>query len=224
MEEERRLREAEINRERSLGIEPIDHDVITNNHLIELEYIDGMSFGFCMDLFTTSSTMNDDGSFTNEYSKLGQMIHDLKYKSSSDFNKRCLIRDKLVPIILDRTKYFSFWDKSIVIIPMPFSKPRSLQPVFEIAKQLSQMKHKKYDDSILHKNSTIEAKTSDEEFADGVFTASYYGPETSVLIIDDTYGRGRSLRAAIRALRKNANIKFIYYLGIVKNRSGGLLK
>lgn len=106
---------------------------------------------------------------------------------------------------------------------MPFSKDRTLQPVYEIAKMLANEKGKLFSSDILHKNNKTEAKNTAEEFDDGVFTEDYHGEPISVLIVDDTYGKGRSLRASAKALRYNSQIKNIYYMGVVKNRKGGLI-
>ena len=181
-----------------------------------------MSFSFCLDLYTTDSAITDDGQFKNKYSELGQIIYNLKYSGLSDGLKMRLIEDKLVPIIINKTKGLSLWDRNITIVPMPFSKVRTLQPVYAIAKNLATKKDKAFSEDILYKNSHTEAKYGEDEFDDGVFTENYHGRPTSILIIDDTYGKGRSLRASVKALKQNPKIKNVYYMGIVKNRKGGL--
>ena len=106
---------------------------------------------------------------------------------------------------------------------MPFTHRRTLQPVYETAKMLANKMHVRYDDTILSKHSSEEAKKLVNGFEENDFSASYSDNITSVILIDDTYGRGNSLRACICALKKLNTIRDIYYIGILKNRSGGLL-
>ncbi len=221
-EEVSQLESLRITHDHKIGIEPNDREIIRDNKLIELELSEGMSFSFCLDLYTTGSAITDDGQFKNKYSELGQIIYNLKYSGLSDGLKMRLIEDKLVPIIINKTKGLSLWDRNITIVPMPFSKVRTLQPVYAIAKSLATKKDKAFSEDILYKNSHTEAKYSKDEFDDGVFTENYHGRPTSILIIDDTYGKGRSLRASVKALKRNPKIKNVYYMGIVKNRKGGL--
>lgn len=185
----------------------------------------GLQFGICLDLYTISSSVDDgDGSYINEYSELGRCVHDVKYnKSLSDNNKLEIIASKIIPKMYEKTKNLSMWYRDAIVTPMPFTHRRTLQPVYETAKMLANKMHVRYDDTILFKHSSEEAKKLVNGFEENDFSASYFGNITSVIIIDDTYGRGNSLRACICALKKLNTIRDIYYIGIVKNRSGGLL-
>ena len=182
----------------------------------------GLQFGVCLDLYTVSSS-GYDGAYINEYSELGRCVHDIKYnKSLSDNDKLEIIASKIIPKMYEKTKNLSMWYRDIIVTPMPFTHRRTLQPVYETAKMLANKMHVRYDDTILSKHSSEEAKKLVNGFAENDFSANYSGDITSVIIIDDTYGRGNSLRACICALKKLNTIRDIYYIGIVRNRSGGL--
>ena len=115
---------------------------------------------FCLDLYTVESTKVSDGEFNNKRSELGQMIHDLKYGHITDEVKRNIIKNKLISEVVSKTSGLSLWSKNIVIVPMPFSKDRTLQPVYEIAKMLANEKGKLFSSDILHKNNKTEAKST----------------------------------------------------------------
>lgn len=182
----------------------------------------GLQFGVCLDLYTVSSS-GYDGAYINEYSELGRCVHDIKYnKSLSDNDKLEIIASKIIPKMYEKTKNLSMWYRDVIVTPMPFTHRRTLQPVYETAKMLANKMHVRYDDTILSKHSSEEAKKLVNSFAESDFSANYSGDITSVIIIDDTYGRGNSLRACICALKKLNTIRDIYYIGIIKNRSGGL--
>lgn len=220
-EEDEKARKEEIRKQHLKRAN--DQQIMRDNGLLEIAQSDGIIFGFCLDLYTIESTKVSDGEFNNKRSELGQMIHDLKYGHITDEVKRNIIKNKLISEIVSKTSGLSLWSKNIVIVPMPFSKDRTLQPVYEIAKMLANEKGKLFSSDILHKNNKTEAKSTAEEFDDGVFTEDYHGEPISVLIVDDTYGKGRSLRASVKALKCNPKIKDIYYMGVVKNRKGGLI-
>lgn len=212
-----------IEEDRKIGIEPEDWRIIEDNKLILVDRTEDMSLSFCLDLYTLYSVKTDEEKFDNGYTEYGEIINTLKYKPLSDDEKISLIKLRLLPKIEAATDGLSLWKKDITIIPMPYSKRRTLQPVYEIAKYLAIKKEKPYSENILHKNNSIEAKNNGKEFEDGVFTVTYNGNQTSILIIDDVYGTGRTIRACAKALKRNPSIKNVYYIGITKTRTRGLL-
>lgn len=167
------------------------------------------------------------GRYDNDYSELGKLIHNIKYeKYLSDEKKEYLLDWELMPKIkpfLDEMKFFV--EKYLIVCPMPPTEYRDYQFVFSLARKIAEYKGKKYYERLLQKKSDQKAKNlpEGEEFSDGAFTAWRLKFPSSVLIIDDTYGRGRSLRACIRVLRSDKNVKNIYFISVVKNRSKGLL-
>lgn len=197
-------------------------DKKTCKELIPTRDVVGLSLGICVSIYSTSSSRNDYGGYDTKYSECGQMIHDVKYKNLQDSEKISIIKNKLMPIIIQNTNNLPIWRDDLIVVPMPFNNKRSLQHVYEIAKRLAEQKNKPYSDSILHKNSKIQAKNAENGFEDGDFTSTYYGQKTSILIVDDIYGQGNSLKACIKTLKQNSNIRSIYYLGVTKIRRKGL--
>lgn len=180
-----------------------------------------LDFGICLDLYTTSSEMRGDNAFTNTYSKYGEIIHKTKYENIPDSSKKELI-DSMLESVFDKLKNFNFLYRNIIVVPMPFTQQRTFQPVNYIAHCIATKINRPYNEDILHKNSNVEAKRVHGEYKKGDFTAEYSGKPVSVLIVDDIYGEGTSLRACIKALKDLPEIRNIYYIGITKTRNNGL--
>ena len=89
--------------------------------------------GWALDLHTVHSTHNDDGSFNNERTKLGESLYMLKYKN--DYSKIDELANEAAHFIqnLMVKPYIS------VILPTPPSKTRQVQPVIEMAKKISEI-------------------------------------------------------------------------------------
>lgn len=200
-----------------------DEKIIKRNNLKVINDIKGLTLGLALDLYTTKTSIAEDGTFYNEYSTLGEAIHNIKYANLSDDEKLDIIYNTIIPAMIYKTNYLSIWKNDLIIVPMPFTKERTMQPVYKIAEILAEKKNKKYNSNILYKHSTSESKYQEDDYEEGIFTATYNGGPISILIIDDTFGTGKSLRASIQALRKNHNIKNIYFISVVKNRGRGLL-
>ena len=187
---------------------------------------EGLTAGIAIDLYTTSSSINERGYYDNEYSALGSLIHEIKYEAKTNSQKESIINEKLFPEIksvLDEVGYFD--DERTIVCPMPPTEERDYQPVYQLAKQIASYKHRVYYERLIIKNSNIRAKNlaDGEEFEEGSFKAFRLRFDADVVIVDDTYGKGRSLRACIKELRKNPNVKNIFFISIVKNRRGGLV-
>jgi predicted amidophosphoribosyltransferase len=101
------------------------------------------------------------------------------------------------------------------------SKNRTIQHVYEIAKRIADSDHLYFE--ALRKTTSTESKTMERggEYGEGDFACDYALEGYSVLLIDDTYGEGATLKACIRAL-KNSGAGAIYFLSLCKNTKGGI--
>lgn len=179
--------------------------------------------GFALDVHTISSTYIADNvyghpEFDTEYSELGELLHKLKYKK--DYNKLDDIMELAEPFIesWDAIKQVNF------VLPVPPSKQRSYQPAQEIAIRIANLIGVEYSDEVLQKISSIESKglsSVDKGQIQGtIIKTAMATKEYNMLLIDDLYKSGATLKECIRVLREDAKIKKIFVLTITKTRKG----
>ncbi|MDO4902137.1 MAG: hypothetical protein Q4A21_01095 [bacterium] len=99
------------------------------------------------------------------------------------------------------------------------------QPVFDLAKMIAEALNRPYEQDLIIKNINKKAKNMpiNEFFKESDFIINPPHYKTSILIIDDTYGQGKTLKAVSELLRKHQNIEKIYFISMVKNLGKGLL-
>jgi predicted amidophosphoribosyltransferase len=151
-------------------------------------------------------------------SEAGEALYQLKYQS--DFTQ-------VTPIACQmHESLFKFFSSANLVIPMPPSEQRKIQPVKEISKKLSRLMNIPYNESMLVKqNNTrkmkdIASKEEKEKILINVFVINDTLSEGhyDVLIVDDIYASGSSLDAATNALRKNSKIKKIYVATVTRTK------
>jgi hypothetical protein len=160
----------------------------------------------------------------SERSTFGNVVNKLKYWSISADEKIEMI-DWVVKSIKERgiieDLVGSVPNKALLVVPVPSSKKRDIQHVYEIAKRIAAPDYQ-YAEA-LRKNTAVESKTLNRgiDYSDSDFTCVGSVKGWTVLIIDDTYGEGATLRAIIREMKKNG-VEKIYFLSLCKNTRGGI--
>ena len=151
--------------------------------------------GWALDLHTIHSTHNDNGSFNNERTKLGESLYMLKYKN--DLSKIDELAHEAAQFIqnLMVKPYLS------VILPTPPSKARQVQPVYEIAKKISELIKIPVDLDYIHKIKSTEQvkgvqdKAEREQIMKGAFgVIDQRYANKKVLIFDDLFRSGTTLK------------------------------
>ncbi len=160
----------------------------------------------------------------NTYSSLGALVHMIKYDTRMDDTMRAGMIAETVRRIQECgviEQVAGGMRHDLVIVPAPSSKRRRVQPVYLLAQLISQGGYG--FDNALMKRSTIESKNRPRgtELApsDVRCNGNVYGK--AILLVDDTYGEGATLRACIRALRENG-AREVYFLSLCKNIFGGM--
>lgn len=174
---------------------------------------DGLTKGVALEPYSRGSTR----------SVLGELVHELKYYHSLPDSQKLALVDQVVAeigktsVVGDLTR----GARNLLVVPVPSSKHRTVQHVYEIAKKISGPGRMYFE--ALVKTTNTESKTMDRggEYDDGDFRCNYDLKGYSVLLIDDTYGEGATLRACIRALKKSG-ADAIYFLSLCKNTKGGI--
>ena len=109
---------------------------------------------------------------------------------------------------------------------MPPSKDRRFQPVYEIARELSKCMVVSYYDNLLIKTSNtdqlkdISNREAKARILSGVFEINDILDDGryNVLIVDDVFDTGSSLRAATNALRGFSKIDKIYVAVVTRSK------
>jgi len=179
--------------------------------------------GIALDLHTKSSEYLGVDEFGHDRfetirSEMGELVYKLKYKSDLS----------VVPQIVNAIVKIGGIEKMDYIIPVPPSNiHRRFQLVFIIAEELS----KKIDvelatDLILKIRETPELKNiADNKERDNITRDAFSLNDTynlsglKVLILDDLYRSGTTLRAITSLLHEEGKVKNVYVVTLTKTRS-----
>lgn len=158
------------------------------------------------------------------YSSLGALIHMIKYDTRVDDDMKASIIAEIVARVSECgvvEQLIGNASQGVTIVPAPSSKWRKVQPVTLLAQLLSENRFG--FDNVLTKRSNIESKSraSGTELAPGDVRCIGNVNGKTILLVDDTYGEGATLRACIRALREKG-AREVYFLSICKNIFGGM--
>ena len=177
--------------------------------------------GYSLDRHTISSTMigyNEFGhpEFDTQRSALGELIYRLKYKGDVGS----------IPSIVETAAHFiREWGVSLdLIIPMPPSKQRLVQPVFEIASALASTFGIAVDTrSVSKTSSTLQMKDIGDYSARVAALESTIKVEGNlngkrVLLVDDLFQSGASMKVVARAIKDLGHTRAIYAIALTRTR------
>ena len=179
--------------------------------------------GYAIDLHTISSVYlgdNFDGQpqFDNERSEMGELINRLKYHSDET------VIPKIIEIINKNLKNITAVD---FIIPVPPSNlKRAFQPVYKIVEELSKSSTVPLIKDALFKTDVEELKSiTNPAQREALLRNSLKLNPTidienrSILLVDDVYRSGATVRAVTDLLYNQAKVKSVYVLTMTKTRS-----
>ena len=173
--------------------------------------------GWSLDLHTIRSTKTDHG-WDTDRTLLGQALYDLKYKDKKEN----------VEFLAHTAAEFLFnsniLHKLNVVIPVPFSKERAFQPVYEVAKVIGQKIGVNTDLKYVYKNNSSEMKNvlsrqKKDILGRSIQIASSRYKGQNVLLFDDLFCSGSTLAAVSKALKRVGRVKNIYALTLTKTRT-----
>jgi predicted amidophosphoribosyltransferase len=179
--------------------------------------------GFALDLHTKSSEylgVDEFGRdrFDTKRTEIGELVYKLKY--GADISSV----SKLVDCIQQNIRGL---DKLDYLVPVPPSKSRTVQPLFLIAEELSKrIKIPFIRDAILKIKRTPEIKeVFDQEEREALLADSYQYNDKynfankNILLLDDLYRSGTTLRVITSILYENARVKNVFVITLTKTRS-----
>lgn len=176
--------------------------------------------GFVLDKHTVSSTLigyNEFGhpEFDTQRSPLGELVYRLKYKHD---------KTTLAPIAETIAGFISQSGvRPEVIVPMPPSKPRINQPLFELAEALGKTLGIPFDTKSVSK---IKATPQMKDVGDyseritalrGAFSVAGDLAGKRVLLLDDLYQSGASMTVVAEELKK-AKAEAVFCIALTRTR------
>lgn len=176
--------------------------------------------GWALDFHTISSVVKPDGKFDTKYTNLGYALNRLKYHN--DYEQLPFLIEQMV-LFLKTRMVLPYID---VIFPVPASKQRDVQPVYEIANGVAQKLHKPIDFGFIRKiRDTSELKSiqdlNERQAAlSGAFeiaNANFYRNK-KILLIDDLFRSGSTLNEIASVLYQNAGVQNVYVVTLTKTR------
>lgn len=181
--------------------------------------------GWALDVHTTSSMFlgydqNGRAQFDTTRSEIGELVYQLKYANQTHAADQ--IAATMAGFFTDKAEVLS---RIGLVIPMPASTPRAVQPVTTIASKLAQQLRKPFSENAIRKTKEtpslkgITDLAQRRELLDGAFEgdrAQLNGK--GVLLVDDLYRSGSTANAATLALIA-AGASPVYFLAATRTRS-----
>jgi competence protein ComFC len=180
--------------------------------------------GWALDVHTTSSQFlgydeNGRAQFDTTRSPLGELLYQLKYRGKQTAGQVATV---MAGFFADKPKGLARID---VIVPVPPSTTRRVQPVVEVAKQLGKkLKKPVLADAVRKARDTPGLKDVHDpeerrELLDGVFEVDPARVKgKGVLLVDDLYRSGATANAITLALLA-AGAARVYFLAATRTRS-----
>lgn len=177
-----------------------DDGYALDKHIIKSSFIGNNSFGHPI--------------FETERTEAGESVFKLKYKS--DWSQIELLAQAIVENIVP--KFISIG----LVIPVPASKTRGRQPVYEVAQSVAKKIKVDYFEGIVSNSTAGDAKvalkdlsTKEEKLAalNGRFVVKDELADNRIrnaLIVDDLFDTGASMEAVCAALRTYRKVSKIY--------------
>ena len=155
------------------------------------------SEGFSLDIHTISSTLigyNEFGheQFDTQRSEIGELLYKLKNKSD-----QCSVPE----IVEAVARLMEEWDPAVdIIVPVPPSNPRAVQPVLVLAKAISQRLEIPLANCVTRTRNVPQLKNifdldARAQILENLHTVDKSGTrDKSVLLFDDLYRSGATMK------------------------------
>jgi len=183
------------------------------------------SEGYALDLHTVSSILFDNGSgniaWDTKRTSIGEELYLLKYHQ--DLTKVTSLSKMAADFLM---LYVEKWQLNLVIPIPPSDFDRKIQPVYELAKELSKLTNIPVRFDILKKvKKTDQLKNIEEPserrkiLKDAFDIKENVLESKNVLLFDDLYRSGETMNAIADILIKKGKAKNVFVLTITKTRS-----
>lgn len=178
--------------------------------------------GYVLDVHTISSTMighNEFGhpEFDTLRSPLGELVYRLKYRADKG----------VIPAIVEAIVGFvrPYDLRPDVVVPIPPSKQRAFQPVFEVGTELSKALGIAFNATSLKKSqATVQMKDVGDFYArvaalEASLVCDRGLADRSVLLLDDLFQSGATMNVAARILKSQGSVKRVCVIALTRTRN-----
>jgi len=176
--------------------------------------------GWALDIHTIKSIPLGDGKFDTTYTETGKALNELKYHQNYEQIEN--LANEVIEFLITRqvTPYLH------VIIPIPPSKDRTIQPVTAIAEKVSQVLNIPIDTNYVIKNrSTSELKNIDDPEERKKILLNAFNLQDNryqnkkILLFDDLFRSGSTLKEITKTLYITGKVQNVYVVTLTKTRS-----
>ena len=176
--------------------------------------------GYTLDYFMLESNYKGEDIFGYpifdvKYSEIGKAMNELKYHK--EYNKAIEIANIVTKFIKEEWKIA---DKIDGIIATPPTYSREIQPLFQVVKHLGENLQKPISLDFFRKLSSEELKKLPQEkklFKNSIIKERKLTKRGNILLVDDIYSTGATLRNLCELLKEDIYVDDIYVLTICKN-------
>lgn len=184
--------------------------------LVHVRQLQGpWNLGYALDRHTVSSVYIGDNeyghpTFETKRSEAGEAVYQLKYRNNQ----------LMAPVLAAQmaASLGTYFGANIIVVPMPPSRVRAIQPVPLVAERYAQIVGARYQDDLLVKQGKTgqmkDMPTREQRIAalQAVFRCNDVLPagQHNVLIVDDLYDLGASLEAATNVLRTSPKVGQVF--------------
>ena len=182
------------------------------------EIIGNWDKGYVLDRHTLKSIPKGENvyghmQFDTTRTELGELLYKFKNQGKYDCSYDII---NLVKPFLDK------WDdlKDVdIVLPVPPTKPRNYQPAEVLAQAIANHLDVNYLDGVLENTGSMQAKNIPKAERDmkGCIVANIKATKPhSILLIDDLYDTGSTMRECVSILREDPKLKKIFVLAMTK--------
>ena len=176
--------------------------------------------GFVLDKHVLTSVPMDEDvyghmQYDTKRTRLGELVYQLKYRGRLECAEEIL---ELIKSFLDD---FSELKDTNVIIPVPPSKDRPVQPVEEIGRAVAKYLGKSFNAQVLVKVMGAQSKDMEKSSKnlEGSIEMRIKAKATAnILLIDDLFATGKTISECVSVLRSDPMVKKIYVLAMTKTK------
>ena len=179
-------------------------------------------WGYALDTHVVKSVPIGEDAYGNMHfdstrSPIGELLYQFKY------NGKYKNLYEIVDTILAFLDLHPEVKNVDIILPVPPTKIRAYQPTFEIANALAKALNVFYSNEILENHSRTESKgltlNEKHKLTGSIVKTKVATRKHNMLLIDDLFDTGTTLKECVNVLREDPLIDKIYVLTITKTKN-----